>query len=181
MAPARCSGNKLLIKKKGRHNPDLRIHYTSAGKGRTYNRVFNRNIYEKYEWICGCSVTNKLFCFMCLIFKKNKLRAWNKHGLVDLKHIAERAKKHENSVSRIKIGEWTLCTKISSSIYYRISRGTDVYPKYHSGVKYTKEKHSFREIMQSSPVTELLCLLQYGLWIHIVKLYSWVKNIFDMK
>lgn len=37
---------------------------------------------------------------MCLIFKKD-VSAWNRQGLDDLKHIAERAKKHENSVSHM--------------------------------------------------------------------------------
>lgn len=53
---------KYLIKKKGRPT-DLYINYESTSKARTYNRVFNRNIYEKY----GCSVTNKLLCFVCFI------------------------------------------------------------------------------------------------------------------
>ncbi|XP_031337552.1 uncharacterized protein LOC116166657 isoform X1 [Photinus pyralis] len=91
---------KLLVKKGGRPIPDLQISSTSASKTRTYRRVFNRNIYEKYEWMCGCSVTNKLFCFMCLIFKE-EVSAWNTKGLDDLKHMAERAKKHENSVSHM--------------------------------------------------------------------------------
>ena len=82
---------KLLIKKKGRPIPDLQITYSSTSKTRTYNRVFNKNMYEKYEWMCGCSLTNKLFCFVCLLFKK-EVSAWNKQGLNDLKHIAERAK-----------------------------------------------------------------------------------------
>nr|CAH7751075.1 unnamed protein product [Callosobruchus chinensis] len=32
---------------------------------------------------------------------KKDVSAWNKQGLEDLKHIAERAKKHENSVFHI--------------------------------------------------------------------------------
>lgn len=92
---------KCLIKQKGRPTPDLYINYESTSKTRTYKRVFNRNTYEKYQWMCGCSVTNKLLCFVCLIFN-TEVTAWTKYGLDDLKHIADRAKKHENSVAHLK-------------------------------------------------------------------------------
>lgn len=91
---------KLLIKQKGRPTPDLQINFASTSKTRTYNRVFNKNIYGKYDWMCGCSIANKLFCFVCLLFHK-EITAWTKHGVNDLKHIAERAKKHEISVAHL--------------------------------------------------------------------------------
>lgn len=91
---------KLLIKQKGRPTPDLEINFVTGSKTRTYNRVFNRNVYEKYEWMCGCPVTNKLFCFVCLLFRRT-VSSWTKHGMNDLKHIADRAKKHEHSVDHI--------------------------------------------------------------------------------
>ncbi len=50
--------------------------------------------------MCGCLVSNKIFCFIYFIFKKD-ISAWNKQGLSDLKHIAESAKKHENSVYHV--------------------------------------------------------------------------------
>jgi hypothetical protein len=82
---------KVLIKQKGRPTPDVEIKFSSS-KSRTYNRVFNQNIYNKHEWMCGCPVINKLFCFVCLLLKKNA-SAWTKGGVDDLKHMAERAKK----------------------------------------------------------------------------------------
>ena len=61
--------DKILIKEKGRPTPDLHINYTSSSKTRSYNRVFNKNVYDKYKWLCGCSATNKLFCFVCYLKK----------------------------------------------------------------------------------------------------------------
>jgi hypothetical protein len=90
---------KVLIKQKGRPTPDVEIKFSSS-KSRTYNRVFNQNIYNKHEWMCGCPVINKLFCFVCLLLKKNA-SAWTKGGVDDLKHMAERAKKHDGSVDHL--------------------------------------------------------------------------------
>lgn len=87
---------KVLVKQNGQPTPDLYINYSSSSKTRTYNRAFNKNIYDKYKWICGCPVTNKLFCFVCILFR-NEITAWTRNGVDDLKHIADRAKKHEKS------------------------------------------------------------------------------------
>lgn len=87
---------KVLVKQNGQPTPDLYINYSSSSKTRTYNSAFNKNIYDKYKWICGCPVTNKLFCFVCILFR-NEITAWTRNGVDDLKHIADRAKKHEKS------------------------------------------------------------------------------------
>ena len=44
---------KVLVKQNGRPTPDLDITYLSSSKTRTYNRAFNKNIYDKYKLICG--------------------------------------------------------------------------------------------------------------------------------
>ena len=42
-----------------------------------------------------------MFCFVCILFR-NEITAWTRNGVDDLKHIADRAKKHENSVFHLK-------------------------------------------------------------------------------
>ena len=85
---------KLLIKETRGPTPDLHINYTFSRKTRSYNRVFNKEVYDKYKWLSGCSATNKLFCFVCFISKKEPtgelLKVWV------IKHLAERAKKRRS-------------------------------------------------------------------------------------
>ena len=55
---------KIEIKRLGRPTPDLNITQSvKRNKNSTYFRRFNKKIYEEYNWICGCSLRNALFCF----------------------------------------------------------------------------------------------------------------------
>jgi hypothetical protein len=86
--------DRLEIKKLQRPTPDLQIEDVSTSKKRTFHRHFNRNIYDKYSWICGCEIRNKLFCFVCLVMGYGESSAWTKSGVSNLKHLADRLKKH---------------------------------------------------------------------------------------
>jgi hypothetical protein len=46
----------------------LQIVKTSLSIKSTYQRIFNKEIYSKHEWQCGCDVNNLLFYFPRLLF-----------------------------------------------------------------------------------------------------------------
>lgn len=86
---------KVELKSKGRPLPDITIETTGISRGKTYKRQFNKDIYSKNNWICGCNKKNALFCFPCLLFAGDK--AWTEVGVTDLVHLTEKIKKHDNS------------------------------------------------------------------------------------
>lgn len=54
---------KTKIKTLGRPMPNLNLVQVSKKDNRTFTRRFNKEIYKKNNWICGCNVTNLLYCF----------------------------------------------------------------------------------------------------------------------
>ena len=88
---------KLQIKAKGRHCPDLVVKSGNVGtsNGKHYTRKFNSKIYEKHQWLTGCLETNALYCFPCLLFGGES--TWTKVGMKDLNHLQRNIKAHENS------------------------------------------------------------------------------------
>lgn len=88
---------KLEIKRLGRPTPSLNICQEIKSKSRNFVRKFNPDIYNKNDWICGCSERNALFCFPCLLFGGGREEAWVKKGVTDINHLHDRIKKHENS------------------------------------------------------------------------------------
>lgn len=59
---------KIEIKKEGRPMPNLNVIQIKKTKSREFKRSFNNNVYSKHNWLCGCSKTNRLFCFPCILF-----------------------------------------------------------------------------------------------------------------
>ena len=88
---------KLQIKAKGRHSPDLIVKPGNIGtsKGKHYTEKFNSKIYEKHQWLTGCLETNALYCFPCLLFGGES--TWTKVGIKNLNHLQRNIKAHENS------------------------------------------------------------------------------------
>ena len=89
---------KCSIKDLGRPLPNLNIKQMSTSRGKSYERKFNKSIYERDDcgWICGCEETNSLFCFPCLLFSKVET-PWIKEGQRDLNHLSEKIKDHKKS------------------------------------------------------------------------------------
>jgi hypothetical protein len=55
-------------------------------------------MYKHAEWLCGCDTSNSLFCFVCLLMGSSDLDpAWVQTGVIDLKHLTEKIKKHSVS------------------------------------------------------------------------------------
>ncbi|KAK4885247.1 hypothetical protein RN001_001518 [Aquatica leii] len=89
---SRSLTDKAEIKRLGRPTPNLNIIQSVSSKKRSFNRTFNRAIYNKHTWICGCEIKNALFCFPCLLFGGES--SWTKTGFTDLNHSGDRIKKH---------------------------------------------------------------------------------------
>ena len=90
---------KVKIKSKGRHTPDLSITSPGTSKGKVYIRKFNNDLYQKHDWLTGCNERNSLFCFPCLLFGSDSV--WTNSGMQDLHHLQEKIKKHESSVKHV--------------------------------------------------------------------------------
>lgn len=83
----------------GKPTPELHIECHSKGK-KNFIRHFRAQIYENVPWISGCRNTNKLFCWPCLLFSKEK-SVWTQGGFDDLHNIHKAQARHETSVSHI--------------------------------------------------------------------------------
>lgn len=89
---------QLIIKERGRPMPDLNIEVSGKSRGKTYTRKFNKDMYLRNQWICGCSEKNAFFCFPCALFGADKEeKLWRETGVRDLVHLSEKIKKHENT------------------------------------------------------------------------------------
>jgi hypothetical protein len=86
---------RIEIKSKGRPTPFLKMEENASSKGYNYLRKFNPNLYEKHNWLCGCPITNKLYCFTCLMFGGDE--AWTRNGQKGLRHITDKINKHSKS------------------------------------------------------------------------------------
>lgn len=111
---------KNEVKRLGRPTPNLKITQAVKTKTRSFNRNFNSDVYDKYDWMCGCDVNNVLFCFPCLLFGGED--PWTKHGVSDLQHLHDRAKKHvasklhmKNVVKLVMFGNVNIAQKMDSA------------------------------------------------------------------
>lgn len=86
---------KIKVKSDGRPLPDIIIENAGSSRGKAYKRSFNRDIYTRNKWICGCNIKNALFCFPCVLMEGE--HSWSRVGIRDLVHLSEKIKKHENS------------------------------------------------------------------------------------
>lgn len=90
---------QIQIKARGRPTPPLRIQQKDKGRGGDYVRCFKETMYDLATWICGCEEKDALFCFPCLLYGGDSV--WTQGGVTDLKHLAAKAQKHEQSIKHI--------------------------------------------------------------------------------
>ncbi len=87
------------------------------------SRQFSNNWYSKYSWLTGCSETNRVYCFPCLLFgESHREKAWTQSGVNDWKHLSEKAKKHvkcgchvENSLKLAFFGKTNIAEQLSEA------------------------------------------------------------------
>ena len=89
--------DKLNIVKNGKPCPEITdLVNDQKDKNRSYQRHFNVNNYEKFEWVTGSSVSKKLYCWPCLLFNTEK-NVWSFYGFSNLNNFVNATKKHEIS------------------------------------------------------------------------------------
>lgn len=85
---------QLALKDAGRPTPDLNIEMSGSSRGKAYTRHFNRDIYSRNKWICGCNRKNAFYCFPCVLFSNDRPeKLWTETGVRDLVHLTEKIKK----------------------------------------------------------------------------------------
>lgn len=116
--------DKIRVKELGRPTPTLKITQDEKSKSSTYKRQFHVKTYEENKWICGCEITNALFCFPCLLFGGEN--SWSKLGVTDLGHLSNLIKRHSqnkthliNVLNLANIGKVNIATQLDSA--YRMS------------------------------------------------------------
>ena len=91
--------DKVIIKRRGRPLPDIRISQPGISNNKKYIRSFNSEWYQRKTWLCGCEVKNALFCFPCLLFGGDV--PWTKDGVRNINKMKEKTEKHEASKKHI--------------------------------------------------------------------------------
>jgi hypothetical protein len=84
--------DKLKITEEGAPKPNLNLLITI----KTCTRHFNTSLYKAIPWLCGCDKLNKLFCWPCFLFSKEK-HVFNSAGY----NIYKSDKRHRHSVNHI--------------------------------------------------------------------------------
>ncbi|XP_032067022.1 zinc finger MYM-type protein 1-like isoform X3 [Thamnophis elegans] len=89
------SKEEVIIK--GRPTPELKGLLQRHNQN---TRSFQTEWYTRKDWLCGCSVRNRLFCFPCLLFSTCD-SVWTQMGYCDLKNLQRSLIKHEQLTTHI--------------------------------------------------------------------------------
>lgn len=93
---------KFKIVSDGKPKPPLdNLVSKHRDKKTEYTRHFSTSQYEKVEWLTGCQLRCKLFCWPCLLFSRESC-VWNKQGFSDLNHLTFMLQKHEKSQAHVQ-------------------------------------------------------------------------------
>ena len=65
-------------------------------------RRFSVAKYEKYDWLTGSELKNRMFCWTCLLFSNERTGPWVKEALSSLSSFCKKAKVYANSSAHIK-------------------------------------------------------------------------------
>ncbi|XP_058838405.1 myoneurin isoform X2 [Topomyia yanbarensis] len=65
-------------------------------KGKVFTRRFKKDNYLRYEWLAGCEIENKLFCWPCYIFSSDPTDTWGYKGFDGLSNFSNSVKTHLN-------------------------------------------------------------------------------------
>ena len=162
---------KKLIKATGPQKPTLQI----CSQGRQNYRHFSSTWYDKYEWLTGCSMRNKLFCFYCLCFTPSGSSScadtFSKSGYSDMKNLSRALKRHAESKSHI-----------SAAIAYKSFGRLDIRSSLNEGFRQSVIQHNSlvsknREILRRLiDVVELLARQELSFRAHDEKASSQNKG-----
>ncbi|XP_032822781.2 uncharacterized protein LOC116949509 [Petromyzon marinus] len=79
--------------------PELKDLLQTKGQKITWS--FQREWYQRKDWLCGCATKNRLYCFPCLLFSTAD-NVWTNVGFCDLKNLPRSLNKHEKSTTHIQ-------------------------------------------------------------------------------
>ncbi|KAH0630518.1 hypothetical protein JD844_013608 [Phrynosoma platyrhinos] len=91
--------DQLQVIEMGPERPPLLLQQSGCDRGKEYIRRFSTKWYDRKEWLCGSATKDALFCFPCLLSVGGT--TWTQTGVRDLKHLADKIKKHEESKSHM--------------------------------------------------------------------------------
>src|SRR3978361_1003753 len=94
---------KIKISDAGRPTPYINLVQITKCKTRESKRALKNYIYAEHNWLCGCSVANRLFCFPCILFGRLCVAesSWVSADVADLSHLEQKDEKQENSQSNM--------------------------------------------------------------------------------
>ena len=111
---ARNIAEKQEIIRKGRPTPVL--------KNKVKTRTFQKKWYDDIDWLCGSSITEKLYCWPCLLFKPKATQSWTGAGYSNFRNILTDCKHHSKSLNHLEsykslktFGKHDIITAISES------------------------------------------------------------------
>ena len=83
--------------------PELKLQLVKQNN--VFLRKFNPKVHEKYSWLCGSSITNKLYCWPCLLFSKKESSVWSSAqcGYDDLNSLHTAAGRHDKTASHLTV------------------------------------------------------------------------------
>ena len=91
-------------------------------KNKVKTRTFQKKGYEQIDWLCGSSITEKLYCWPCLLFKQKTNQSWTDTGYNNFKNILTDYKHHSKSFNHLAsykslkaFGQYDIITVISES------------------------------------------------------------------
>ncbi|XP_071454959.1 zinc finger MYM-type protein 1-like [Hetaerina americana] len=105
----RDTAEKLRFVERGRPTPELPgLYLVCSDRERKYRRRFCVSAYAKHKWLTGCPKLNKLFCWPCVLFSREK-SIWSREGLGSISGLSHTLIKHEKSRNHIQCA-FALCT-----------------------------------------------------------------------
>ncbi|XP_055623993.1 myoneurin isoform X3 [Toxorhynchites rutilus septentrionalis] len=104
----RCPEDKMSMKiissiiSRGRPTPALPcLAKECRYKGKVFTRRFKKDNYSRYDWLTGCEIQNKLFCWPCYIFTTDPTDTWGYKGFDGLSNFSNSVKTHINQEGHI--------------------------------------------------------------------------------
>ena len=90
---------KLSVKEAGRPTLVIFIQQKCNSSKKMYTRTFNRSLYDKTPWLCGCNAANALLCYLGLLFRGDT--TWTRNGVRNFKYLTEKITKYEKSLKHM--------------------------------------------------------------------------------
>lgn len=110
-------------------------------------RKFNANNFNQYSWLTVSDANKKFYCFYCLIFDGGSVFSG---GYEDLKHLAERLKKHQATR-----------THIECSLKYELFGKNNISEQISDGYKLSKSRHNENVTKNRYIIEKIINILKF--------------------